>query len=270
MATIFNKGTLRFTPQCGAQMSIDSNTTGTDLEVTYGLEVSHGASPLTYTDGDTLVYTVVLRNTGSGTLVLPTVTVDIGDDALDVVEGSAVAFLYDGEQVTPYPFTVSADGVIFTFADPIPAGALVFLTYRATVTASAGDSILSTAVGTAHEGVATGPAISDRDAVTVTRAPLTIVKSAPATAEVGDTIRFCFTVTNHTRSPVALDRLTDQLPDQFSLTAVTFRSNGNEVTLNEGCDYTLENGLLTVDPARSFSLPAGDTVILTVVGVITA
>ena len=270
MATLQNQGTLRFTPVGGVQQAAVSNITTTELEITYGLEVIHGASPTNYTNGDTVTYTVILRNTGNGALVLPTVTVDLADGALDYVEGSAAAFLYVNGAATPYPFAVSEGSVVFSFTDPIPAGGAVILTYRATVTAAAGDSITSTATATAAEGVATGPVITDSDSVTITRIPITIVKSAPASAGVGDTISYRFTITNNTDSAVSLDSLTDQLPQQFSLTGVTLTVGGNVIPLTEGSDYTLVNGLLTVDPASSFSLPAAETVILTVTGVVTA
>ena len=270
MATLLNQGTLRFTPQGGVQDSVVSNTTSTELEITYGLEVIHGANPITYTDGDTVTYTVILRNTGSGALVLPTVTVDLADGALDYVEGSATAFLYANGEATPYPFSVSEGSVVFSFTDPIPAGGTVILTYRATVTAAAGDSITSTATATAAEGVATGPVITDSDSVTVTRTPITVIKSAPATASVGDTISYQFAITNNTSAPITLDELTDQLPEQFSLTAVTLTAGGTAVTLTEGADYTLASGLLSIDPATPVVLSAGETVLFTVVGVVTA
>ena len=270
MATLFNQGTLRFTPEGGTQISVSSNITSTEFEITYGLAVSHGASPETYVVGDTIRYAVVLENTGSGSLILPTITVDLGGGALDYVEGSAAAFLYVGGDVSEYPFTVTEGSVIFNFSEPLPAGGIVFLVYEATVNASAGSTIVSTATGSASEGVATGPVISDSDTATITATPVSIVKSAPASANVGDTISYQFTISNNTADAIALDQLTDQLPEQFSLTAVTFTVNGSTFPLNEGSDYTLVNGLLTIDPAQPFVLPAGDTVIVTVTGVITA
>lgn len=270
MATLFNQGTLRFTPEGGTQTSVSSNITGTEFDVTYGLAVSHGASPETYAVGDTIRYAVVLENTGSGSLVLPTVTVDLGGGALDYVVGSADAFLYVGGDVTEYPFTVSAGSVIFSFSDPIPAGGIVFLVYDATVNASAGTTIVSTATGSANEGVATGPVISDSDTATITAAPVSIVKIAPASVGVGDTIGYQFVITNNTAAPITFDQLTDQLPEQFSLTAVTLTAGGTTTLLTEGSDYTLVGGLLTVDPAQVLSLAAGETVTVTVTGVITA
>lgn len=270
MATFFNQGTLRFTPQGGTQTSIASNITSTEFDVTYGLLVSHGASPETYAIGDTIRYAVVLENTGSGSLVLPVVNVDLGGGVLDYVQGSATAFLYANGDVSEYPFTVTEGSVIFSFSDPIPAGGIVFLVYDAIVNAGAGTTIVSTATGSANEGVATGPVISDSDTATITAAPISIVKSAPASAAVGDTISYQFAITNNTDAPIAFDQLTDQLAAQFSLTAVTLTVGGTTTPLVEGSDYTLVGGLLTVDPALALDIAAGETVILTVTGVVTA
>ncbi|MBE6690015.1 MAG: DUF11 domain-containing protein [Ruminococcaceae bacterium] len=271
MATLFNQGTLLFTPAGGSQTSVVTNTTSTDLTVSYGLQVLHGAYPETFGNGDTILYTVVLRNIGSGTLVLPTVTVDLGGSALSYVPGSAAAFLYDGTALSPYPFTVSGGSVVFSFSEPLPAGASVLLFYQATVNESAGETVISTATGVAYEGVATGPAVSDSDTATITRMPISIVKSAPDSAEVGDSISYLFTITNNTGESVALDQLTDQLPAQFTLTGVTLTVGGSVIPLAEGTDYTLTAaGLLTVDPTTSLALGAGETVVLAVNGVVTA
>ena len=270
MATLLNQGTLLFTPQDGTQSSAVSNTTSTVLSVSYGLEVTHGASPVNFTNGSEIAYTVILRNTGSGALALPQATVDLGGGALDYVEGSATAFLYVNGTATPYPFSVSQGSVIFTFTDPIPAGGIVFLSYAATVNGSAGDTITSTATATAHEGVATGPVVTDSDSVTVTRTPVTVNKTAPATAEVGDTISYVFEITNNTAAPIALDGLTDQLPEQFDLTAVSLTVGGVTTPLVEGTDYTVVDGLLTVSPGTTVSVAGGATALLTVTGVLTA
>lgn len=277
MATIYNQGTLTFTPAGGEQTSVVSNIAGTELDISYGLEVSHGVSPETYTAGDTLRYTVVFRNTGNGTLASPTVTVDLADGTLNYVEGSAAAFLYAGGEVTEYPFTVSENGgLTFAFSEPLPAGAAAFLVYEATVgqngvtAANCNCTIVSTATVTAYEGSAEGDEITDSDTATVTCAPITLVKSAPVSAAVGDTVVFRFTVTNNTGASVGLDRLTDQLPDQFELTAVSITLNGNEIPLTEGNDYTVTDGFLDITPAGTFVLPANGTVQVNVIGVITA
>ena len=271
MATLINQGTLHFTPVGGTKTSIVSNTTNTAFNIIYGLQVYHGASPDTYVAGDTIHYTVILKNTGNGNLIYPTVTVDFGGGALDYVAGSAVAFLYNGTDVIGYPVTVSAEDSVFSFSKLIPAGGIVFLAYETVVNDTAGDTIVSTATGRASEGVATGPVISDSDTATISVRPVSIVKSAPASASVGETIQYRFTITNNTRTPVVLNQVTDQLPAQFSLTAVTFTANCTETPLTEGTDYTVsQEGLLTVNSPGDYILPACETVVFAVIGVVSA
>ena len=269
MATLFNQGTLYYTPQGGMQVSAVSNTTGTDVAVTYGMELYHTASPETFGVSDTILYTVALQNTGTGTLVNAVVESDLGGGALDYVEGSAAAFLYNGASISPFPVMVSTGSVIFTFPDPIPAGAIVFLVYNATVNATAADTVVSLATATAREGSPGGAILTDSASATITRVPLTIVKSAPASAGVGETISFVFTVTNNTAAPIVLDALTDQLPAQFSFTGLALTVDGVAIPL-VATDYQLVDGLLTVDPAAQITLPAGAVAVYTVTGVVTA
>ena len=111
MAILLNQGTLRYTPRGGMQEVAVSNTTSTVFEVNYGLSVSHGASPEIYGNGDSIRYSVVMTNTGSGTLYAPTIRVDLAGGALDYVQNSATAFLYSGTDVQELPFTVTLDEI---------------------------------------------------------------------------------------------------------------------------------------------------------------
>lgn len=106
MAILSNQGTLLYTPQGGTQSSVASNITSTELNVTYGLEVTHAATPTNFVTGDTISYTVLLRNTGTGPLYNPFVTVETGG-ALDYQEGSATAEVGD---TIDYQFTVTNNG----------------------------------------------------------------------------------------------------------------------------------------------------------------
>ena len=269
MATLFNQGTLLYTPAGGEQSSVVSNTTGTDVEVTYGLEVYHTASPDTFGIGDSILYTVALQNTGTGTLLNAVAESDLGGGALDYVGGSAAAFLYNGSALSDFPVNVSEGSVIFTFPEPIPAGALVFLVYNATVNATAGNTVTSVVTATARAGSPDGVILTDSASATIRRLPLTIVKSAPTDASVGETISFRFTVTNQTDAPIVLDRLTDQLPAQFAFTSLSLEVDGASVPL-VATDYQLIDGLLTVDPAATITLPAMAQAVYTVTGVVTA
>lgn len=276
MATIFNQGTLTFTPEGGTQTTVSSNITGTELTVTYALNVSHAASPETYTEGDTIRYTVAMSNEGTGTLTDPTVTVDLAGGALQYVPGSAVALLYNGTTLTSVPFTVVAGSLIFDLNTTLPAGSTLYLTYDVTVDQSAlpaeqvSCTLISVATGAANEGSTTGPVITDSDTATITCVPVSIVKSAPDNVNVGDTATFSFTLSNNTASPVGIDSLVDQLPAQFSLTAVTLTQGGITTPLVEGTDYTVSGTVLTVAPAATLSLGGGENALITITGVITA
>ncbi|MBR2312339.1 MAG: hypothetical protein IKA46_03530 [Clostridia bacterium] len=272
MPNLVNQGTLFFTPLYGAQQSLDSNTTTTEVDVCYGLAVSHAATPTTFTVGDTIFYTVVLENTCTGTLYNPFVVVDFEGGELSYVEGSATAFLYVGDDVGAVPVTVTQNSPItITLDTAIPAGGFVYITYRAVVDSATANAIVSTAQGGANEGSETGPTITDSDTATITRTQLTVVKSAPETASIGDTINYQFAITNTSDASIALDGLTDQLPEGFSFTVATLTVDGVSVPLVAGTDYTVsDTALFTLAPATAIALPAGATAVLTVSGVVTA
>jgi len=272
MPTLINQGTLFFTPLCGEQQRLDSNITTTEVSVSYGLRVRHAVTPSTFAVGDTLVYTVLLENTGTGTLYNPFVVVDFEGGELDYVEGSATAFLFANGDVVAVPVTVTQSSPItFTFDTTIPAGGFIYLVYSAVVESAEGETIVSTARGGANRGSETGPTITDSDTAVVTRRELTITKSAPETANVGDTIAYRFVIESNGTVPIVLDSLTDRLPENFSFTVATLTVDGTAVPLVAGTDYTVTpEGLFTLDPVALITLPAGATAILTLNGVVTA
>lgn len=271
MPTLYNRGTLFYTPLSGEQQTATSNTTSTTVDVSYSLNISHGASPETFANGDVITYSVVLDNSGSGSFVDAVVTVDLAGDVLDYLSGSAEAFLYNGEDVVAFPVTVEEGSVIFRFPQSIPGGSIVLLTYRAAVTDAAGDTVVSTATVTAREGDESGNVISDSDTATITRSALSIVKSAPEAAAVGDTISFLFTVSNTSSVPVSIDALNDRLPDNFNFTSLALAVNGVNVPLTAGVDYEIvATGELRVDPESEVTIPAGGTAVFTITGVVTA
>lgn len=272
MAILTNQGTLLFTPKGGTQSSLASNITTTDVSVTYGLTVSHSVSPSTFTVGDVLDYTVLAENTGTGSLYNPFVTVTASGGTLDFLEGSAAAFLYAGGALTPVALTVAGtDPLTLATNTVMPAGSILYINYQSTVTAADAGEIVSTATVGASEGSESGATISDSDTATVTRTLLSIVKTAPESASVGDTISYQFTVTNTSASPITLDALSDQLPAGFAFGGVTLTVGGASVPLSEGTDFTVsDTGLFFFDPATVVTLPAGEVAVLTISGVLTA
>ncbi len=272
MATLINQGTLFFTPADGVQQSLTTNTTATEVEVTYGLAVFHAVTPDTFAVGDTLAYTVVLQNTAGGTLYGPNVGIGVTGGTLALVPDSVTAYLLTAEGVTAVPISVT-EGAPFGFVidTAIPAGAIVYLGYEATVTAATGDVLVSTATGGANAGSPTGPVLTDSDTAVAVRRTLQITKEAPEEASVGDTIAYRFLITNSGEEAVTVDGLTDQLPDGFSFTGAALVVGGVVVPLTAGVDYTVTpEGLFALNPATPISLPAGTAAQLTLTGVVTA
>ena len=272
MATLINQGTLRFTPASGTQQSLSSNITSTEVNVYYGLEVTHAATPTTFTVGDTIFYTVLLRNTGTGTLYNPFVTVEATGGELALVQGSAEAFLYAGGSVSAVSVTATqASPITFTVDAVIPTGGFLYITYSAVVVSATDNAIVSLATGGANEGSISGPTISDSGTATITRVTLSVVKSAPASAAVGDNISYQFVIENTSSGVVTLDGLTDALPAGFSFATATLTVGGISYPLTAGVDYTVDaQGVFLLTPSSAITLAPQVVAVLTLIGVVTA
>ena len=272
MATLMNQGTLYYTQRCREQQSLTSNTTATEVEVSYGLRVFHGVTPDTFTVGDTVSYTVVLENTETGTLFTPNVTVGVTGGTLSLVADSVRGYLLTPSGIGAVVVEVTSTDPLSFFVDTaIPAGGFLFIDYDAVVTAAVGEEIVSLAVGAANGGSPTGPILTDRDTAVTRRVAVTLQKTAPETASVGESIAYRFTVTNEDTTPITLDRLTDDLPEGFAFTGVTLTVGGVNVPLVAGVDYTVStDGTFVLLPSETVSLPGGMTAVLTLTGVVTA
>ena len=271
MAIIINHGTLLFTPQGGQQTSVSSNETATELSVTYGLTASYGASPDTFAPGDTILYTAVVQNTGTGTLQNPIITADMGGGALVCAAGSVTAFLAFDGGITQVPVAVCVgDPTTFSFSCDLPAGGVIVLTNNVTVAPTAADSITAGIEVSADEYSGEGSVTASAD-TTITRSVLSLIKTAPGCASIGEEVCYVFTMTNHSCEEVTLDRLTDQLPANFNCSGVCLEINGTEETLTSGTDYTIsDDNLFTLNPARTICIPADGCATLTLTGCFTA
>lgn len=272
MAILQNQGTLFYTLVTGEQQSLTTNITETAVEVNYGLAVYHGVTPDTFAVGDALSYTVVLQNTGSGTLYTPNVGITVTGGTVTLVPGSVTAYLLTADDVAAVPVIVTGGAPFgFVLDTAIPASALVYLNYEVTVAGAVADVLVSTATGGANAGSPAGPILTDSDTAIARRQTLSVVKSAPEEASVGDTIAYCFVITNSGEESLTIDGLTDQLPEGFSFTGVALVVGGVIVPLVAGVDYTVTpDGLFTLTPSAPISLPAGTTAQLTITGVVTA
>ncbi len=271
MSIIINHGTLLFTPEGGQQTSVSSNEAATELNVSYELEVSYGASPDTFVPGATILYTAVIRNTGTGTLQNPVVTADMGGGALVCVDDSAAAFLACDSGISQVPVAVvSGCATTFSLSCDLPAGGVIVLTYNATVAATDESSITACIEVSAGEPQVEKNCTATAE-TTITRSALSLVKSAPGCAEIGENVAYTFTVTNYGAEAVTLDQLTDQLPANFVCDSVGLTIGGVEQTLTQGTDYTVSAAnLFTLNPAGTLTVPASGCAVLTLGGSFTA
>jgi len=271
MSIIINHGTLLFTPQGGQQTSVSSNEAATELNVSYGLEVSYSASPDTFVPGDTILYTAVIQNTGTGTLQNPVITADMGGGALVCVADSVAAFLVSDSGISQVPVAVGTGcPTTFSLTCDLPAGGVIVLTHNATVVATDESSITASIEVSAGEPQVEKSCTATAE-TTITRSVLSLVKSAPGCADIGENVAYTFTMTNYGDAAVSLDQLTDQLPDNFDCSCVSLTIGGVEQSLTEGTDYTVSSSnLFTLNPAGTLSVPAGGCAVLTINGSFTA
>ncbi len=273
MATLFNQGTVFYTPENGETASLVSNTTATNYDLSYALSIRSGASLQTYLTGDTIRRVIEVNNTGSGTLTDVVVTSDLAGGALAFEADSVSAFLDNGETLVPVlaAVTLGENTVSFAFEEPLAGGERILLVYHVVVTEIAGAEIVATDTVTAFEGGTERAEISAEDSVTLTRAVLEISKSAPEFADVGETILYVFTLTNHSEASVNIDALSDKLPANFTFTALTMKVNGAPVALVENVDFVIgEDGTLKITPSFPVSIPALGVAIVEITGVVTA
>ena len=271
MSIIINHGTLLFTPAGGQQTSVSSNEAATELNVSYELAVSYGASPDTFVPGDVILYTAVIQNTGTGTLQNPVITADMGGGALVCIDDSVAAFLVSDGSISPVPVAVgSGCPTTFSLTCDLPAGGVIVLTHNATVVATDESSITASIEVSAGEPQVEKSCTATAE-TTITRSVLSLVKSAPGCAEIGESVAYTFTMTNYGAEAVTLDQLTDQLPANFVCGSIGLTIDGAVQTLTPDTDYTVSAAnLFTLNPAGTLSIPAGACAVLTINGSFTA
>lgn len=271
MSIILNHGTLLFTPAGGQQTTVNSNEAATELNVSYALAVSYGASPDTFVPGDVILYTAVIQNTGTGTLQNPVITADMGGGALACIDDSVAAFLACDGGISQVPVAVgSGCPTTFSLTCNLPAGGVIVLTHNATVVATDESSITASIEVSAGEPQVEKSCTATAE-TTITRSVLSLVKTAPGCAEIGENVAYTFTMTNYGAEAVSLDQLTDQLPANFDCSGVCLTVGGSEETLTENTDYTISSAnLFTLNPARTISIPESGCAVLTINGSFTA
>lgn len=209
----------------GLRASATSGVGGADLSVTK-------SGPANATLGDTLTYVIVTSNAGpqSAVDVSRTDSLPPGVTFVSATRGGTLA----GTVVT-WPTDTLSSGVITTDTVKVVANTIGTKTNVVRVSSPTAD-----------------PDEDDRRATAVTTvasADLTVTKSAPASAEVGDTIEYVLAGGNAGPSSATSVMLLDSLPPGVTFVSATGGGtlSGSVVTWNKG---TLENGATFADTVR--------------------
>ncbi|MBQ7108077.1 MAG: hypothetical protein IJN95_03190 [Clostridia bacterium] len=256
------------------QATLTYNGVSTNSNIAYGeildvLSATKAPVEASYTQGETVTYTVALRNTGGNALNNLTVTDDLG--------------AYQFGTTTVYPLTYVANSVLYyvngvlqaapvvTAEQPltitginIPANGDVVIVYQAVANSFAnpevGGVITNTATVTG-DGLS-APVVATANVDTATAALLSISKTiTPNQVVDNDRVTYTFIIQNAGNEAVTA---TDDavITDTFDpiLTALTVTLNGT--ALAEGTDYTYNaatglfqtaNGTITV-PAATYTV----------------
>ena len=288
MAIITNNGAINFI-RGGEEVTIVSNTVETDVNVTYLATFTKTAASESFSSGGNVIYQLRISNNGTGTLVNPVISDNLGGTAtpLSVDENSVSGFIYyENGDVVPVDVALqqTADGATFTVGEEISEGAVVIITYSADVDAglpSVVTTITNTSTFTANEGTEAGEVLTLTDSATVTRETVTIVKEAtPDTVNPGDTLTYTFTLTNAEDEEVEITSLTDSLPQNFVIdNIITANIGGTTVFYAIGTDFTVsDSNFLTINPVATsvpLTIPAAaggnpGVTTVTITGTVTA
>lgn len=234
-----------------------SNQTNTTLVDQYTVELTKTPVVDTVIAGGDAVYVISLVNTGAGALDGATLTDNLGgtENPLSYVDGSA-QFYMNGE-LSAGTATTGADGVVFSYADTITPGDNLLVIYAASVGIAQTGTITNTVTADVPTAEQTQRIIVAQASATVTITPVanvSIFKTASAdTVQIGDTLTYTFTLMNTGSEAAENINFTDALPEQFSVTSVSYTADGTETPIAD-TDYTIEAPNTLIIPADGSTL----------------
>lgn len=256
------------------QATLTYNGTSTNSNIAFGeildvLTVTKTPVEQTYSQGDTVTYTVALRNTGGTALNGLTVTDDLGGYdfsgntvyPLTYVEGS-ILYYVDGV-LQPAP-TVTAGPPLTITGINLPANGDAVIVYQAIANGFANPEIggvVTNTVTVTGDGLS-APITATATVDAETGAELTISKSiTPAQVVDNDRVTYTFVIENSGNQAVTTED-TAVVVDTFNPILTDLVVSFNGTPLAEGTDYTYNaatglfttlNGAITV-PAATYTV----------------
>ena len=234
-----------------------SNQTNTTLVDRYTVELTKTPVVDTVIAGGDAVYVISLKNTGAGELIGATLTDNLGgaENQLSYVDQSAQFYL-NGESVTGTAVP-SADSVVFSYAGSIVPGDNMLVVYAASVSAAQTGTVTNTVTADVPTAEQAQRVIVAQASAVITITPVasvSIFKSASTdTVQIGDTLTYTFTLMNTGSEEATGISFTDALPEQFTVTEVSYTVEGTETPI-PAADYTIEDPNTLIIPAEGSSL----------------
>ena len=251
------------------QATLTYNGTSTNSNIAFGeildvLTVTKTPVEQTYSQGDTVTYTVALRNTGGTALNGLTVTDDLGGYdfsgntvyPLTYVEGSILYYVDGVLQPTP---TVTAGPPLTITGINLPANVDAVIVYQAIANGFANPEIggvVTNTVTVTGDGLS-APITATATVDAETGAELTISKSiTPAQVVDNDRVTYTFVIENSGNQAVTTED-TAVVVDTFNPILTDLVVSFNGTPLVEGTDYTYDQatGLFQTLPG-AISVPA--------------
>ena len=276
MATrLLNRAQINYTFN-GSGASAISNQTTTTLLDQYTMSVTKDTLTPEVKACCNATYVVRVENNGTGTLSDITVRDNLGagrrrsdhqeserghdqesEAPLTYVEDSAVFYL-NGTEIEGTAQT-NRRGVTFETDTPLEPGDNLLIIYVATLDSAQTKPVTNTATVTARTGSASRREITESDTATIRPiacAAVSIFKTADRdTVMSGDTLTYTFTLMNSGFKAADEITLTDEFPEEFTVTSVSYTSNGVTTPVSSD-DYTITGDTLTL-PASGSELVIG-------------
>lgn len=249
--------------------TVTSNQNTVTLRDSQGLTITKTATPTTLSAGAIIAYTVTITNNSGSYLNGVRIIDNLGEGNLAYVVGSA-SLTASG---TTYAVTPVATNPLTFTLQQLAVGATMTLTYRSQVIfnlSSTVNSVTNTVHGIGYTASGTINGYANATIQRQNSVGVTITKTSnESQVYPQQLLRYTLTLTNNSSTLANVTSVTDQLPTNFVLTAVSLKVGSTAATNLDESDYTLSSGNLLTIPSSTgptVTIPANGTTIITIDG----
>ena len=247
--TVTNQASVTF-DYTGATGSVtnESNCVSAVINDEYSFTLELTSSSTSYRPGETITYFVRITNTGSSGLAKIRVSDDMAGGVINYIPGTAQMIYND---VITQLNATSTYPLEFTLPMTLPAGETVIVIYNTTVdnvVTTRVTDIINTVTVTAAAGTGT---VTQTDSLTLTIEDYAnvLIEKTQSTDNVNNngTMVYTLTLTNTGNLDATNVVITDQLPEEFTITSI--------VSNNDGTTHTYETSEYTLSATNELTLP---------------